>query len=229
MPAQGGDPSGTAAPYPVELVDELMMDFGAVRLRPIRADDAGALVAFHEKLSRESQYLRFFTAHPHLSAAEIERFTNVDYRDRLALVAELDGQIIGVARYDRIDGTKAADVAFVVADAYQCRGLGAILLRRLADAAARRGVERFTADTLVGNQRMQAVFRDSGFDVRSGFDGGVVHVSFPIVEVPATVAGSPPRRPGGSDCRGALDGRWRSGHGPAGPAIGPAARRPPTR
>jgi RimJ/RimL family protein N-acetyltransferase len=110
----------------------------------------------------------------------VQRFTRVDYRDRLALVAEFDGQLIAVARYDRLAGTDKAEVAFVVADAYQCHGLGGILLHRLADAAIERGIESFVAETLAGNERMQAVFRESGFEVHSSFDGSVVNVAFPI-------------------------------------------------
>jgi RimJ/RimL family protein N-acetyltransferase len=156
------------------------MDFGLARVRPIRRDDADALVAFHDRLSRQSQYLRFFTVHPHLSPAEVQRFTRVDYHDRLALVVEANGELIAVGRYDRIDGTSEAEVAFVVADSYQRHGLGTLLLRRLAEAAAARGITRFVAETLPENQLMHAVFRESGFDVRSVFGDGVVRVTFPI-------------------------------------------------
>lgn len=166
--------------YPQDLVAEVTTDFGLIVVRPIRREDAAALVAFHDRLSRESQYLRFFQAHPHLSPAEVQRFTRVDYEDRLALVAELDGDLIGVARYDRVAGTTEAEVAFVVADTYQCHGLGGMLLHRLADAAISRGITGFVAETLLENQRMQAVFRESGFDVHSRFDQNIVKVSFPL-------------------------------------------------
>lgn len=157
------------------------MDFGLVHLRPIRRDDSAGLIEFHEGLSRDTQYFRFFTAHPHLSAAEVQRFTRVDYKGRLALVAELDGKLIAVARYDRLADSARAEVAFVVADAFQCHGLGGALLRRLAEAAAQRGIEYFVAETLAENRRMQSVFRESGFDVHAGLDGNVVGIDFPIV------------------------------------------------
>ena len=169
----------TTADYPWELAGEVGTSVGTVQVRPIRADDGPRLVAFHEALSPQSQYLRFFHAHPHLSAPEVERFTHVDYDRRLALVLELDGEMIAVGRYDRLDGEEA-EVAFVVADRYQAHGLGALLLQRLADAARARGVSRFVAETLAGNQRMLAVFRESGFGAHSTFDGDVVRVSFPI-------------------------------------------------
>jgi RimJ/RimL family protein N-acetyltransferase len=166
--------------YPVDLEADVLTDCGVVHVRPLTPDDASALVTFHEALSPESQYLRFFNAHPHLTSAEVERFTHLDYAKRLALVVELDGALVGVGRYDRLAGTTDAEVAFVVADAYQCHGLGGLLLHQLAAAAADRGIARFVAETLPDNQRMRAVFRESGFDVDSRFDDGVVEVVFPI-------------------------------------------------
>lgn len=168
------------ATYPAELEGDVETSVGAVHVRPIRPDDGAALIAFHEALSPQSQYLRFFHAHPHLSPAEVERFTHVDYGRRLALVLELDGALIGVGRYDWLEGDEA-EVAFVVADSYQNRGLGALLLQRLAEAARTRGIARFVAETLPGNQRMLGVFRESGFGAHSAFDGDVVRVTFPIV------------------------------------------------
>ena len=169
----------SAGEYPSELEGDVVTGVGTVQVRPIRPADGPALVAFHDGLSAQSQYLRFFHAHPHLSAPEVERFTHVDYDRRMALVIEHDGELIGVGRYDRLEGEEA-EVAFVVADQYQSHGLGALLLQRLADAARARGVVRFVAETLPGNQRMLAVFRESGFGAHSAFDGDVVRVTFPI-------------------------------------------------
>jgi RimJ/RimL family protein N-acetyltransferase len=169
-----------AGGYPDDLVSDVVMDFGLAHVRPIRREDATTLVAFHEGLSRQSQYLRFFTVHPHLSPAELQRFTRVDYHERLALVVEVDGELVAVGRYDRIDGTSDAEVAFVVADPYQCHGLGAVLLHRLVEVAAARGITGFVAEVMPENQRMRAVFGESGFDIRTAFDQNVVTVTFPI-------------------------------------------------
>src|SRR5688500_17233204 len=88
-------------------------------LRPMQDDDEERLVRFHEHLDEHSQYLRFFTPHPHLSAEEVERFTHVDHDDREALVAVLDDEIIGVGRYDRLgSGSPRAEIAFIVAKAW---------------------------------------------------------------------------------------------------------------
>jgi RimJ/RimL family protein N-acetyltransferase len=158
---------------------ELLTDGTTVSVRPIRPDDAQALVSFHASLSTETVRSRFFVAHRTLSAKEAEHFTVLDYRDRFALVAFVEGVLVGVARYDRHD-VVAAEIAFVIADRYQGRGLAPLLLDELASVARAEGIIRFDADTLVENAAMLAVFSRSGFDVRSSVSAGVVHVDFPI-------------------------------------------------
>ena len=167
--------------YPAELERDIVDDRGfAYHLRPIRPDDAGRLPAFHATLSVRSTYLRYFRVHPELSADELDRFTHVDYRDRLALVAERDGILLAVARYDRTPGSTEAEVAFVVADAYQHHGIGTLLLDELAKAARDRGITMFVAETLAENRGMIEVFSGSGFPVRSDREFDTVTVRFPI-------------------------------------------------
>jgi acetyl coenzyme A synthetase (ADP forming)-like protein len=160
--------------------DVLAADGATVHVRPIRPDDGDRLVEFHGRLSPETVYRRFFGARPRLPAAEVERFTHVDYHDRLALVAEHADELIGVARYDRVPGTGDAEVAFVVSDAHQGRGLGTLLLEHLAAAARNRGIARFVADTLVSNTGMLRVFGHAGFTVERTYDQGIVRLEFPI-------------------------------------------------
>lgn len=94
--------SQQTGPYPVEWeFDALLADGATLHIRPIRPADVGALVAFHAELSPETVHCRFFGAHPRLSEAEAERFTEVDHRDRFALVAIVDDVLAGVARYER--------------------------------------------------------------------------------------------------------------------------------
>ena len=182
-----------ALAYPAELeATELLSDGTVVEVRPVRPTDADALRAFHTGLSSNSVRLRFFGAHPRLSAAEVERFTCVDYRDRLALVALVEGRFSGVGRYDRGDGGEA-EVAFVVADEYQHHGIGTRLLERLAEAARGRGVTSFFAQTLAENRPMLDVFFHSGYPVTTQSDGEVVELRFPIVPPVA-----PSRTEGGS-------------------------------
>ena len=167
--------------YPAELErDVRTRDGGTVHLRPIRPTDAQRLVEFHSGLSRRSVYLRYFTAHPTLSAAEVERLVTVDYWDRLALVAEDGDRIVAVGRYDRLDRGQEAEVAFVVADDYQQHGIGSILLAELAAAARDRGIVAFRAETLYENRRMLDVFMHSGLRVESTTDHGVVELRLSI-------------------------------------------------
>lgn len=160
--------------------DAVLSDGRTIHVRPIRPDDAQRLIEFHERLSPETIHMRFFTPHPHLSEREVQRFTEVDGRDRAALVATTGSDIVAVVRYDRYPDADEAEVAFVVDDAHQGRGMATLLLEHLAAIARRNGVARFVAETLAQNRRMLAVFRAAGFSATSSLDHEVVHVSFPI-------------------------------------------------
>ena len=174
-------PPKISGDYPVGLeAEERLHDDRVVLFRPIRQTDGDAMTAFHESLSARSVYRRFFFAHPRLSEGEVERFTHVDYVDRMAFVVVDDGRIVGVGRYERLKGTDEAEVAFVVTDTYQRQGIGALLLDHLADAGRGQGITRFTAQTLSENRDMIGVFLASGFPVVTSSEGGTVTVRFPI-------------------------------------------------
>jgi GNAT superfamily N-acetyltransferase len=219
-----GDEAGgtvTADGYPAGLESvERLRDGMTVRFRPIRPSDGDALVAFHDGLSPQSVYRRFFFVHPHLSVPEVERFTRVDYVDRMAF-AVLDGErIVGVGRYERLPGTTEAEVAFVVTDDHQHLGIGTLLLDHLADAARTQGIDRFTAQTLSDNRDMLGLFLASGFPVATSSDAGTVTLRFPIAvtadyrtarasrRFPDDPEGpSDPSDPSGDDGGGSDDGR----------------------
>ncbi len=158
-----------------------VLDLSTLQVRAISPADAESLVAFHEALSPETVYLRFFTVHPHLSPAEVERLTHVDGSDRLALIALADRTLIGVGRYERLaTDPRTAEVAFVVADRYQGHGIGSMLLHRLAAYAVGAGIDTFSAVTLLENHSMQEVFRHSGFPYHGHFDRGLVEYRLDI-------------------------------------------------
>jgi GNAT superfamily N-acetyltransferase len=124
-----------ASEYPAHWeADVVLRDGRPCHLRPIRPDDSARLVEFHSRLSAETIYFRFFAPYPELSERDVTRFVNVDYTDRVALVATEGGELIAVARFDRLN-PRDAEVAFVVRDDHQSRGLGAVLLEHLAAAA----------------------------------------------------------------------------------------------
>lgn len=160
--------------------DVVLRDGGTAHLRPIHPDDADAVQSFHVGQSQKSIYMRFFAFKSKLSAKELKRFTEVDYKDRVALVITIGGDIIGIGRYDRLDDPEEAEVAFNIADAHQGRGIGSILLEHLAAAARENGIRKFSAEVLPENRKMLMVFSDAGYDVKRHFDDGVVSLEFNI-------------------------------------------------
>ncbi len=159
--------------------DVLLLDGIPAHLRPIRPEDAGALVAFYGRVSAESKYYRFFAPYPTLSDRDVHRFTNVDHKDRVAFVVTQGRDIVAVGRFDRLDDDEA-EVAFLVEDAHQGRGLAQLLLEHLAEAARETGVRRFVAEVLPDNARMIQTFRDAGYRVVGGVEDGVLRVEFAI-------------------------------------------------
>lgn len=151
-------------------------------IRPIRPDDAPALLAFHERQSPESRYRRFFSPKPTLTEAELEHFTNVDFVDRVALVIESHGEMLGWASYERWPGRDDADSAFMVDDAHHGKGIATLLLEHLAAIATSNGIDHFTAEVLADNRAMLAVFSRAGWPLERRYDSGVIEVDFPLEE-----------------------------------------------
>ncbi len=173
--------------YPREWeADVVLTDGGVARLRPIVPADAQKLVAFYERVSPESKYLRFFAPYPRLSARDVRRFTEVDYVDRVAFILTLGDEMIGVGRFDRTEDDRA-EVAFLVEDAHQGRGIAQLLLEHLAEAARERGITGFVAEVLPENRRMAQVFADAGYRVSKGMEDGVLSVEFPILPTDTSV------------------------------------------
>lgn len=164
--------------------DVLLRDGQAAHLRPIGADDRELLVEFYEHVSAESKYMRFFAPMPRLSDRDLERFTHVDHRDRVAFVLTVAEKMIAVGRFDKItpDGVSPveAEVAFLVQDAHQGRGIAQLLLEHLAQAGRERGIDMFVAEVLPENSRMIQIFREAGYQVAGGFEDGVIRLEFPI-------------------------------------------------
>ncbi|WP_084793611.1 bifunctional acetate--CoA ligase family protein/GNAT family N-acetyltransferase, partial [Actinokineospora bangkokensis] len=189
-----GTPDGTAGagfdPYDYPRrweADVVLSDGGTVHLRPILPTDAEQLRAFHGRLSQRTRYLRYFGPYPRIPDRDLTRFSTVDHRARVAFIALLGDEIIAVGRYEGLPGSTAAEVAFVVEDEHQGRGLGSILLEHLAAAARERGLSRFEAEVLSDNAAMVRVFRDAGYQVSRVFEEGVLHLEFDIDPTEASV------------------------------------------
>jgi GNAT superfamily N-acetyltransferase len=162
-----------------------LLDGTRVAYRAIAPDNASALQRFHHRLSDRSIYLRFFGAKPNLSERKAGYFTNVDGRDRFALLAldpEREGEIIAVVSFDREGDTDRAEYAAAVEDAWQGRGLGLALTRRLIESALKRGIRVFTGVVLFENKRMLNLLRDLGLPERLRYEDGIEHVEIELVE-----------------------------------------------
>ncbi|MEU8884591.1 bifunctional acetate--CoA ligase family protein/GNAT family N-acetyltransferase [Streptomyces hydrogenans] len=181
----GGRPAPEEHAYPDHWeADVVLRDGGTARIRPITADDADRLVSFYEQVSDESKYYRFFAPYPRLSAKDVHRFTHHDFVDRVGLAATVGGEFIATVRYDRIDdrgrpaSTPAdeAEVAFLVQDAHQGRGVASALLEHIAAVARERGIRRFAAEVLPANTKMIKVFTDAGYTQKRSFEDGSVRL-----------------------------------------------------
>lgn len=161
--------------------DVLLSDGTTVHLRQIRPTDAPAIVAMHARFSERTRYLRYFSPYPRIPERDLQYFVTVDHRDREAFVVIVGDRIVAVGRYDRLGpDADEAEVALVVEDAYQGRGIGSVLLEHLAEAARQEGIGRFVAEVLPDNAKMLRVFADFGYQVRRQYADGVVHLDFPI-------------------------------------------------
>ncbi|GAA1895906.1 bifunctional GNAT family N-acetyltransferase/acetate--CoA ligase family protein [Lapillicoccus jejuensis] len=180
-------PTEPGTTYPVGWeADVVLRDGSVAHVRPITPDDAEALREFHRRQSPESIYLRFFAPLRELSDRDVHRFTHVDHRDRVALIATVRDDIVGVGRFDRIDEHQA-EVAFNISDHFQGRGIGSVLLEHLAMIGQEVGVDRFTAEVLPQNRKMINVFREAGYDVTHRYEDGVIALSFDIAPTERSV------------------------------------------
>ncbi|MFI0982820.1 GNAT family N-acetyltransferase [Streptomyces sp. NPDC021093] len=169
--------------------DVVLRDGGTARIRPITTEDADRLVSFYEQVSDESKYYRFFAPYPRLSAKDVHRFTHHDYVDRVGLAVTVGGEFIATVRYDRINAAglpasgpdaDQAEVAFLVQDAHQGRGVASALLEHIGAVARERGIRRFVAEVLPANSKMIKVFTDAGYQQKRSFEDGVVHLEFDL-------------------------------------------------
>ena len=149
-------------------------------LRPITPADAPRLLEFHERQPRENLYRRFFSPKPTLSETELVHFTDVDQHNRVALVVEDHDEFVAWASYERWKGRDDAEVAFMVDDAHQGRGIATLLLEHLAAIARSNGIQRFTAETLSDNRSMLRVFSRAGWPIERHYDSGLTEVEFPL-------------------------------------------------
>ncbi len=160
-----------------------MKDGTQVTIRPIRPEDEPLMVKFHESLSDRSVHLRYFSSFSLGARTAPERLVRIcfiDYEREMALVVEHEDassgthQILGVGRLSKLRGTNDAEVAVLVTDRHQHRGLGAELLRRLIQVARDEKLDRIVAEMLQENLAMQTLAKRLGFRIVTSDDPAVV-------------------------------------------------------
>jgi acyl-CoA synthetase (NDP forming)/GNAT superfamily N-acetyltransferase len=166
----------TAAADPVR---SLLLDGRVVTIRPVRPDDGPALLDLHRRLSERSRYLRFFS----LGDSPAEEFVRQLVScapGGCAVVAELAGELVGVANHARPGRDGLAEVALAIADPEQSHGLGTLLLEHLISAAHRNGIRGFSAEVLTENAKVMRVFTDLGLPIRVDHLGPELHVELTL-------------------------------------------------
>ncbi|MBZ5580202.1 MAG: bifunctional acetate--CoA ligase family protein/GNAT family N-acetyltransferase [Acidobacteriia bacterium] len=183
-------PKAAIRPYPARYVSPWTLKDGTpVTIRPIRPEDEPAMVHFHETLSERSVYYRYFhlinleqrTTHERLT-----RICFIDYDREMALVADRrnpatgESEILGVGRMSKIFGVNEAEVAVLISDAWQGRGLGKELLARLLIVGADEKLDRLSADILPENRDVQRLCEKLGFSLKHSLEDEVVHAEFKL-------------------------------------------------
>jgi len=173
--------------YPEELERyETLRDGTQIFFRPVRPTDEPALAEMLYSLSRESVRTRYFTATVTFPHKDVQRLTNIDYQQDLAIVGCVPGpageNIVAITQYFLDPKTGAAEVALIVQDEWQKRGMGTFLLAYMTQIARQRGVKSFYAKVLPSNKAMLAVFHNSGYAVKTEFDGEAYSVHYDIGE-----------------------------------------------
>jgi len=173
----------------IRITDEPeLRDGEQVLVRPIRLADGDQLTGLHARLSPDSIYWRYFGFKSTLSPAEVRRFTDITEEWRFALIAvRSTGQLAGVARYEGQADRTDAEIALIVDDALQHRGLGTLLLQRLVDVAMMSGMTSLTAVVLASNRPMLHLLQALHLPSTSARDSGSVEVRLQLagLELPA--------------------------------------------
>jgi acetyl coenzyme A synthetase (ADP forming)-like protein len=166
-------------------IDVILRDGGTLRLRPPKAADAEALVAFFRALSERSLYLRFHGFRK-IDERVVASFLDPDWNEVGSLIGTRAGdRIVAHASWARLRDPGVAEVAFAVADDEHGRGIGTRLLEQLALRAADVGIHEFVAEVLAENSAMLGVFADAGFETVRRREGGEVELRFPIAPTAA--------------------------------------------
>jgi len=178
---------GKAGEYPAELEQYRRTKTGLeVLLRPVKISDEPLLKDFFYSLSDKSLYRRFVSARQDMPHERLQEFVVIDYTKEMVILAVIPGdgkeELVGVGQYSINEGTHTAEVAFVVRDDQQNKGIGTVLLDYLTQLAKRQGLRGFTAEVLAENKAMLHVFEKAGFDMRRSLSSGLYELDMSFRE-----------------------------------------------
>ncbi len=181
------EPSGDLAYYPQQLEHyDTLKDGTQIFFRPIKPIDEPALSEMLYSLSEQSVQKRYITRTKSFPHRDIQKLTNIDYQKDIAIVGTVPGvsgeEIVAIGQYFLDPKTQAAEVAFIVQDEWQQKGMGTFLLAYLTKIAKQQGVKRFYATVLPSNKPMLAIFYNSGYKVNTEFDGEVYNIAYDLAK-----------------------------------------------
>lgn len=175
------DEAGTAAmTTPAAASYALLSDGSTVEISPARPQDVDDIRQMHQQMSPGNAYFRFFSFSQQAPEREAQRLARPEGPDHAALLARLDGELIGVASYEPTERPGVAEIAFAVSDEMHGRGVATLLLEHLVSLARQRRLTAFAAETLPENLAMQRVFADAGLPVERQFADGVIELTMPL-------------------------------------------------
>lgn len=185
-------PVASAASYPYELEGTIRLRHDLeLAVRPLNPSESDWIRALHRGMSARTQYFRFFAVMPRLPDPLVASLTTIDYRRRLALIAEARTasglEPVALANYGAVDDD-CAEVAVVVGTEWQARGIGTALAGRLLAAARTRGFERFTAHVLLENTVGRRFIHRIGQVAATRTRGNVAEISFVALQRPGQIA-----------------------------------------
>ncbi len=173
--------------YPEELEHyNTLKDGTEIFFRPVKPTDEPALSEMLYSLSEKSVKTRYMTGTMAFPHSDVQQLTNIDYKKDIAIVGVVPGisdeEVVAIAQYFLDPETQSAEVAFLVQDEWQSRGMGTFLLDYISKVARQRGVKKFIAKVLPNNKAMLSVFYNSGYKVNTKFDGEVYNIDYELTK-----------------------------------------------
>ena len=179
--------SGRLYPKDIECSHTFSGDL-VIRFRPIKPSDEDEMRKLFYRFSDESVYYRYFSRIKTMPHTKMQQYVNVDYRKAMSIVGLVggpgSGRIIAEARYVRLDNTPTADVAMVVDDEFQGRGIATFLFQMLIRVAKERGIRGFVADVIPENKAIMKVMEKGPYPVKASMDYGTYHLTIPLTDEP---------------------------------------------